>query len=54
VALFARRFLPDLCVVLVQGARLDWDGERWRGTDGTRRLGTDGELLDVGVVEVPA
>jgi hypothetical protein len=54
VAIFARRFLPDLCAVLVQGARLDWDGERWTGTNGTRRLGERGELVDVGVHEVTA
>jgi hypothetical protein len=54
VAIFARRFLPDLCAVLVRGARLDWDGERWIGANGSRRLGEHGELVDVGVHEVPA
>jgi len=54
VAIFARRFVPDLCAVLVKGARLDWDGQRWSGTNGTRRLGEHGELVDVGVHEVQA
>jgi len=54
VALFARRFAPDVCAVLVKGARLDWDGERWTGAEGTRRLGTDGTLGAVGVCQVGA
>lgn len=52
VELFARRFVPDLCAVLVRGARLDWDGERWCGAENTRHLGVHGELDDVGLCEV--
>ena len=48
VSLFARRFGPQVCAVLVQGARLDWDGARWRGAPGTRRLCEDGNLADCG------
>jgi hypothetical protein len=51
VELFARRFAPDLCAVLVRGARLDWDGARWCGAPSTRSLGTQGELDDVGLCE---
>lgn len=51
VELFARRFAPDLCAVLVRGARLDWDGSRWCGAENTRALGTHGELDDVGLCE---
>ena len=54
VELFARRFAPDLCAVLVHGARLDWDGVRWCGAENTRALGTHGELDDVGICEVRA
>jgi len=54
VELFARRFAPDLCAVLVRGARLDWDGTRWCGAMNTRALGTHGELDDVGLCEVRA
>lgn len=51
VELFARRFAPDLCAVLVRGARLDWDGARWCGAANTRALGLHGELDDVGLCE---
>lgn len=51
VELLARRFAPDLCVALVRGARLDWDGARWCGAPNTRSLGTHGELDDVGLCE---
>jgi len=54
VAIFARRFQPEVCALLVKGARLDWDGRAWTGADGTRRLGEHGELVDVGVHEVAA
>ncbi len=48
VALFARRFHPDLCALLVPHARLDWDGERWSGEPGTRALDAQGHLTEVG------
>ncbi len=48
VALFARRFAPDLCAALVPKTRLDWDGKRWSAQPGTRRLDAGGQLLEAG------
>jgi hypothetical protein len=48
VQLFARRFAPSMCVLLDEGARLDWDGERWSARPQTRRLAEDGWLVEVG------
>lgn len=44
VSRMARRFAPDVCVVLDGAARAEWDGTRWSGSDGSR-------LADAGVVE---
>jgi hypothetical protein len=48
VALFVRRFGPDLCPVLVPRTRLDWDGRRWSAQAGTQRLDPSGQLLEAG------
>jgi hypothetical protein len=48
MALFARRFAPDLCVTMPPGSRLDWDGERWTAQAGTKRLDTSGMLVEAG------
>jgi hypothetical protein len=48
VQLFARRFAPALCVLLDDGARLDWDGRRWSAQAETRRLSTEGWIEEVG------
>jgi hypothetical protein len=47
VQLFARRFAPASCVLLDEGARVDWDGRRWAARAQTRRLAEDGWLLEV-------
>ena len=49
VSLFARRFAPDLCVAMDDGARIQIDGPRaaWRATEATRILGTDGRVLEM-------
>ena len=44
VALFARRFGPATCVVLDEGARLDWDGRAWTAGPRTYRLGRRGRV----------
>jgi hypothetical protein len=44
VALFARRFGPATCVVLDEGARLDWDGRTWTAGPRTYRLGRRGRV----------
>jgi len=46
VALFVRRFGPDLCVALVPRTRLDWDGQRWSAQPGTRKLDASGQLVE--------
>ena len=46
VALFVRRFGPDLCAALVPKTRLDWDGTRWSAQPGTRRLDASGQLVE--------
>lgn len=48
VQLFARRFAPALCVLLDDGARLDWNGKRWSAQPETRRLTEDGWVEEVG------
>jgi hypothetical protein len=47
VALFARRFAPDLCAALDAGERLDGTraGDAWTLADGARCLATDGRVL---------
>lgn len=47
VALFARRFGPDLCTILDEGSRLDWDGRRWTASPGTQQLGSRGQLREM-------
>ena len=46
VALFARRFGQDICALMDEGARLDWDGARWTAHEGTYRLAEDGSQCD--------
>jgi Peptidase family S51 len=48
VAIFVRRFGPDLCAALVPKTRLDWDGSRWSGQAGTQRLDASGQLVEAG------
>lgn len=48
VQLFARRFAPAMCVLLDEGARVDWDGRRWSAQPDTRRLAPDGWIEEVG------
>ena len=45
--LFARRFEPDLCVLLDDGDRIDWDGRGWKPHKGCRRLDRGGEVREV-------
>ncbi len=54
VALFARRFAPDICLPLDGGDAIMFDGERWRsqamhvpGTRPSRRLTTDGRVEEL-------
>ncbi len=49
VQLFARRFAPALCVLLDEGARIDWNGSRWSAVPTTNRLTEDGWVEEVGV-----
>ena len=44
VELFARRFGPSSCVALDEGARIEWDGKRWKPGDETRCLQEDGRV----------
>jgi hypothetical protein len=44
VSLLSRRFAPSQCVPLDAGARLDWDGNQWTPTGGTKILGRRGAL----------
>ena len=46
MALFAGRFAPDLCVTMPPNTRLDWDGERWVGQRGTKKLDRNGMLVE--------
>jgi len=45
--LLARRFLPDPCILLDDGHRIDWDGRSWHARAGTRRLQQDGSVQEV-------
>jgi hypothetical protein len=44
VSILSRRFAPSLCVPFDAGARLDWDGQNWIPSSGTRVLGRRGAL----------
>jgi hypothetical protein len=48
VQLFARRFAPAMCVLLDEGARVDWNGARWSAQPDTRRLAEDGWVEEIG------
>ena len=48
IAMFARRFQPDIGAALDPRTRLDWDGARWRGAKGTKRLDPSGTLAEIG------
>jgi len=48
VALFARRFAPDICPALVPKTRLDWHGQRWSAQAGTLQLDPSGQLVEAG------
>lgn len=48
VGIFARRFAPDLCVTLDDGARLYRTEGRWTAPAGTLRLAADGGLAELG------
>lgn len=54
VALFTRRFAPRVPCVLVSRTRMDWDGSRWRGHAGTRRLFPDGGVGELEDIPWPA
>ena len=47
VSLFARRFAPDACVALDDGASLHWDGARWIAGPGTRQLDPAGAVPEM-------
>ncbi len=49
VALFARRFDPDLCIALDPGSRIDRRGGQWVAAAGTVRLLTSGEVREANV-----
>ena len=42
VALFARRFQPDVCVVMSDGDCISWNGKKWAAHDEVRRLAPAG------------
>lgn len=44
VASFARRFLPDACIIMGDGDCVSWNGETWTAHDEVQRLGTAGKL----------
>ncbi|MBK8098294.1 MAG: Type 1 glutamine amidotransferase-like domain-containing protein [Planctomycetes bacterium] len=46
--LMARRFEPDVCALLDEGSRLDFDGTRWSAPAGTLKLTDAGRLQEVG------
>lgn len=48
VALFARRFAPALCVALDERTRVELTDGGWRGEEGTKRLTSDGALVEIG------
>ena len=50
VASFARRFLPDYCIVMGDGDCISWDGKAWSAHDEVQRLanrrrGGDGDIV---------
>jgi hypothetical protein len=45
VSLLARRFAPLQCVVLHDGCRLDWNGDRWTPHDTIQVLTAEGTLV---------
>jgi hypothetical protein len=47
VMAMARRFHPDVCIVLGEGDLISFDGESWRARGEATRLGLDGELWRV-------
>lgn len=47
VAAFARRFLPDSCIVLGDGDCVSWDGKAWAAHDEVERLATAGKVETV-------
>lgn len=47
VASFARRFLPDTCIVMGDGDCISWDGETWTAHDEVQRLAPAGKLETV-------
>jgi len=47
VIYFARRFAQHLCCPMDEGARLDWNGERWVAPWGGSALGPDGQMQGV-------
>ncbi len=47
VASFARRFLPDYCIVMGDGDCISWDGKAWSAHDEVQRLATAGEVETV-------
>ncbi|MFQ5740437.1 MAG: Type 1 glutamine amidotransferase-like domain-containing protein [Acidobacteriota bacterium] len=49
VSLFASRFRPCRCVALDEGASLRWNGSDWSAGPGTRCLGEDGKVYEMGV-----
>lgn len=49
VALFARRFAPAICAVLVAGSRFDWRAGRWSAPSGTTRLAESGLVEEASV-----
>jgi hypothetical protein len=48
LALFARRFHPDLCVLLDPRTRLDGDGRSWSAQPGTLKLSERGTAEEIG------
>lgn len=47
IAVFTRRFDEATCITLDEGARLDWNGKRWKAGTKARRLCLDGSLEEV-------
>jgi hypothetical protein len=44
VSFFARRFAPDVCVVMGEGDAISFDGESFRAVHPAQRLGVSGEV----------
>lgn len=51
VSILARRFAPDRCVALDEGARLELDGSSWTLAPDTRVLEPDGEVRAAALAE---